>query len=260
MMMRLLAGIVFSAVLAAAQTPAAKASTTKTPGNGPIVSFTATTDNAGGAHDSVRIDLLRWSTDAERDQLFTAWTQPGASATGGRGPAARGGRPAPAFDPFAAGNDDAAQAALARGAAGRGGRGGARDGDAGAAEAARPAPEASLRAALGAAPTVGYLWSTEVAGYSLRCAVKLTGQDASERIILITDRRLGAANDSWKPAGPATNYDFSLIELRLNSKGEGEAKISATGKVTADNAAKTIVLENYGSLPVVLKGVRRRTN
>ena len=30
-----------------------------------------------------------------------------------------------------------------------------------------------------------------------------------------------------------------------------------TGKVTVDNAAKTIVLENYTALPVILKGVKR---
>jgi hypothetical protein len=77
---------------------------------------------------------------------------------------------------------------------------------------------------LGKAPTIGYLWSSEVAGYSVRCAVKLTGPDGSERILLITDRRLGGLNDLWKPAGPdaATDYGFSVVELHLNSKGEGE--------------------------------------
>src|SRR5579863_4727003 len=58
---------------------------------GPIVSFTATTENVAGAPDSIRIDLLRWSTDAERDQLVNAWNMTGAAGRGGRG-AARGGR------------------------------------------------------------------------------------------------------------------------------------------------------------------------
>jgi hypothetical protein len=94
----------------------------------------------------------------------------------------------------------------------------------------------------------------------VRYAVKLAGQDGGERIILITDRRLGAWNDLWKPAGAATNYEFSVVELHLNSKGEGEGKISLTGKVTVDSAAKTLGLENYGSLPVVLKNVKRRAS
>ena len=96
----------------------------------------------------------------------------------------------------------------------------------------------------------------------MRYAVRFSESDGGERIILITDRRLGAWNDLWKPVGDDTpnSYEFSVIELRLNAKGEGEGKLSLTGKVTADSAAKTIALENYGVLPVVIKNVRRRTN
>src|SRR6266852_3970437 len=64
----------------------------------PLASFTATTDNISGAPDSIRVDVLRWSTDAERDQLLLAWTQPGATGAGGRGAGGRGRGPAP-LDP-----------------------------------------------------------------------------------------------------------------------------------------------------------------
>lgn len=251
------AALAVAALLARAQTPA-----------GPILSFTATTSNVAGAPDSIKIDLFRWSTGAERDQLVAAWTHPVAPVPAGRGGRGRG-APAPepvlgpdgnpAAPPAGAGPDGAASAAGGgRGGgrgAGRGGRGG------GASAPVAPAtPESSLTAALGKAPTVGYLWSSEVAGYSVRCAVKLTEPDGSERILLITDRRLGAVNDLWKPAGPdaATTYEFSVVELHLNSKGEGEGKASLTGKVAVDGAAKTIGLENYGALPVILKNVRRK--
>src|ERR1700681_3660380 len=56
----------------------------------PMLSFTATTDNVSGANDSIRIDVFRWSTDAERDQWLSAWTSPATSTTGARG--GRGGR------------------------------------------------------------------------------------------------------------------------------------------------------------------------
>jgi hypothetical protein len=251
------AGIIFAAVLATGQTPAA-----------PALSLTATTDNVNGAHDSIRINLFRWSTDAERDQLLAAWNLTGASATGGRGrggrgPGARGGgvpNPAPGDDDPAL--EGANAAASGRDGGGRGGRGGGRGGEAGAAEANRVTPESSLAVALGKVPTVGYLWSSEVAGYALRYAARLPQQDGGERIVLITDRRLGAWNNQWKPVGPsatdvpATDYEFSLIELHLNSTGEGEGKISLTGKVAVDSAAKTIGLENYSELPAVLKNVR----
>jgi hypothetical protein len=219
--------LVLSAAVAAAQV---------TP---PILNLTATTENVSGAKDSIRIDVLRWSTDAEREQLTSAWnlkTSPDAEGRAGRGGqgAARGGRGA---------------------AAGRGGRGG-RGGD--AAPEPPPTPESSLAAALDKAPTVGHLWSSEVAGYSVREALRLPQPDGGERIILITERRLGAWNDLWKPVGGApTNYPFSVIELRLNAKGEGEGKASLTGKVSMDAAAKSLALENYAALPVIFKNVKR---
>ncbi len=259
-----LIGILTVAMLGRAQAP-----------TGPVARFTATTNNVAGAPDSIRIDLLRWSTDAERDQLASAWTNPTAPAAAGRG--GRGGRGAAApppdptlgqDDPALAGAGDgnapaaAAPAAAGRGG-GRGGAGGGRGGGRGGAAAAGapPAtPESSLADALGKTPTVGHLWSSEVAGYSVRSAVRLPQPDGSERIILVTDRRLGAFNDLWKPVGAdaVSKYEFSVIELHLNSKGEGEGRVSLTGKVAVDAAAKTIALENYGALPVTLKDVKRK--
>ena len=66
----------------------------------PILSLTATTDHVSGANDSIRIDVLRWSTDAERDQLLAAWnlTAPPVTAGGRGGRAGRAGR-GPAADP-----------------------------------------------------------------------------------------------------------------------------------------------------------------
>jgi hypothetical protein len=117
-----------------------------------------------------------------------------------------------------------------------------------------------LAAALQRATTVGYLWSSEVAGYAVRYAARLTRPDGVERIILITGRRLGTTNDLWKPVGPGapSTYDFSVIELRVNSKGEGEGKASLMGKVVPDSAAKVVGLEDYNASPVVLKNVRRK--
>jgi len=48
--------------------------------------------------------------------------------------------------------------------------------------------------------------------------------------------------------------------VHLNPKGLGEGKISITGKLAVDNAAKTIALENYSALPVVLKNVNPQMN
>ena len=227
---------------------------------GPILSFTATTENVAGAPDSIRIDLLRWSTDAERDQLVSAWSMTRGGRTWwkrgvGRGGAGRGGRAAVAepvpqirLTPI---RDSSAVPVAGRARTGSGG---------GSEDAPPPTPEGTLAAALQRAPTVGYLWSSEVAGYAVRYAGKVTSPDGVDRIILITNRRLGATNDLWKPVGRGTpsTYDFSVIELRVNAKGEGEGKASLTGKVVPDSAAKVVALEDYGALPVVFKNVRRK--
>lgn len=256
--------------------------TAQTPGSGPILSLTATTQNISGANDNIRIDVLRWSTDAERDEVFGAWSMtlapaPAAGGRGGRGGGGGGrgggrGAAAPAAGDAApdAGGDGApppapAPAAAAGGRGGRGGGGrGGRGGGGAAADTPKPTPEGTLATELGKMPTVGYLWSSEVAGYAVHYAGKLPAADGGQRILLITDRRLGAWNDRWKLTAPgatpgdAANYDFSVIELHLNAKNEGEGKASLAGKLAVDASAKTIALDSYDSLPVVLKAVKRK--
>jgi hypothetical protein len=110
-------------------------------------------------------------------------------------------------------------------------------------------------------PTVGYLWTSASAGYSIRYAYRITGTDGGQRIILLTDRKLGAwTPDAWKPTTPGTPDDksFSVIELRLNRAGQGEGKTSLTTKVTFESATKSIALENYAAQPVILKGVTKK--
>ena len=201
-----------------------------------VMNLTATTANVGGAPDAVRIEVLRWSTDEERDRLMAAWNlKLPAMATGGDG-AGRG-----------RGNTG-----------GRGGRGSGRG--APAAEQAPLTPEGALARALQETTTVGYLWTSEIAGYALRFAGKEANPDGSQRIVLITERRLGAVNQRWTPAfqGAPNTDEFSVIELRLNAKGEGEGKVSLTGKVAPDPGLHIVAIDNYDGLPVVFAKVRKQ--
>ncbi len=198
------------------------------------ISFTAVSANVKEPGSQVRIRLNRWSTDEERGPVLAAL------------------RPVPAD---AAAGAATPAAAPGRGAAGRGrGRGGRGRGVA----AAPPNPIAALTAAIGRAPTVGYIWTTDVTGYSIKYAYHAASPDG-ERIVLATDRRLGVYSPAWKPvsASPLTDYEFTLVEIRLDATGAGEGKTSLTTRVVADDAARTLALSDYAAAPAILARVKR---
>jgi len=163
----------------------------------PIARFSATTANTSSPGDTVRIDILRWSTDTERDPLLAALEANGATA---------------------------------------------------------------LEGLLQRAPTVGYIWTTETAGYPLRYAYRIPMGDGGERIVLAIDRQLGSYEpERWKLSGAAarTDYPFTVVELRIGRTGMGEGKSSLNSTVIADKTDKTIALENYSAIPALLQGVRK---
>ena len=200
------------------------------------LNLTATSVNVVESGSPIKIQVIRWSTDEERMPVVAALNPaapaPAATATGANPTAAAGGR-------------------------GRGGRGGR--GARGGRSDAPLDPVAALTAAIGRAPTLGYIWTKDVTGYSIKYAYHAALPDGSERIILATDRRLGAYSQAWKPLGAeaSANYDFTLVEIRLGAAGASEGKSSLTAKVITDTAAATIALENYAAAPATLQKVEK---
>src|SRR5262249_19301373 len=172
---------------------------------------------------------------------------------GGRG--GRGNRGAAGLDP----NDPALAEVVASGRGGRGGRGGGRGGRGGGDAAKPPDPVAAVTAPPREAPNLRYFLANESVGYSIKYAYRTPLPNGGERIILATDRRLGGGTAGWKTnaTGTPTDYDFTLIEVRIDPKGVGEGKASLTSKVIFDGEAKTVALENYSSTPVILQGVKK---
>lgn len=191
----------------------------------PALTLRATMVGAPSTGNTLSIELFRWSTDEERAPLLTA------TAALNRPPAP------PSADQVPAGR------------AGRGGRGGARG-----RAAAPPSPLAQLTGAIKAAPTVGFIWGEGVTGYSVKYAWRAAQPDGSQRIVLVTDRRLGADSASEPPA--ATEPEFTVLEMRIDGKGSGEAKSSLTARVVVDAAAQTLALDGYAAAPPLLKVVR----
>jgi len=169
--------------------------------------------------NGMTITLDRWSTDAERAPVVAALAAP----------------PPPPAPP----------AGAAGGRAGRGGRAGGRG-------APPPSPAVRLSAAIKAAPTLGYIWGDGVTGYSIKYA-----WHAADRVVLITDRRLGAHAPEWAlPAGPAPDAEYTLIEMHLDAKGVGEGKTSLGANVALDGAANTLALDGYPAAPAQLRITR----
>ena len=194
-----------------------------TSGDTAALSLRATTTGAATT-GALTITLSRWSTEAERAPLVAALAAP----------------PPPPARP----------AAPAGGAAGRGrGRG--------APPPPPPSPLARLSTAVKAAPTLGYIWTDGVTGYSIKYAWRSPATEDKERIVLVTDRRLDSHAADWAPASSAAaDADFTVIEMRIDRQGVGEGKTSLTTKVTIDTEANTLALDGYAAAPAWLKVTR----
>jgi hypothetical protein len=279
-----LGGIIAASAAIGAESPSEK----------PVARFTATTTGVASPGQTVTIDLFRWSSDSDRDRFVKAWDIPVPASSPAAPPAV-----SPVDARMAAlvnsscsgchGMDRVDQKRADKSAwtvtVARMLQHGASLGDTqvtevvdylakthgpdtNAASAGRgreepSTPGRSLLQALQQSTTVGLLWDSEAAGYFIRYAYRLPQPDGGERILLLTDRRLNPWSPAWKPAAPSktsTDYEFSLIELRVNAQGSGNGKASLDSRIAIDTGAKSIALDKYDSLPVVLTNVRRLKN
>ena len=103
---------------------------------------------------------------------------------------------------------------------------------------------------------VGHFGAPGNLGWDLRFARRTPLPEGGERVVLVTDRRVGFREAVNQPR--SIDYPFTVIELRLNADGEGEGKMSVATKVIYEKESNTITLENYGIQPVQLTNVKRQ--
>jgi hypothetical protein len=115
-------------------------------------------------------------------------------------------------------------------------------------------PEKLLDALQDARP-VGHFGAPGKLSWDLRFARKVPFPDGGERVVLVTDRRIGFWEAANQPR--SIDYPFTVIELRLDRDGEGEGKMSLATKVIYDKEQNMITLENYNLQPVLLTHVKR---
>jgi hypothetical protein len=104
-------------------------------------------------------------------------------------------------------------------------------------------------------PRMGYFRTPGSVGWDIHFARKVPQPDGGDRVVLVTDRRIGFWEARNQPR--SIDYPFTVIELRLNRDGEGEGKISIATKIIPDKENNIVTLENYDTQPVMLNGVRR---
>jgi len=112
-----------------------------------------------------------------------------------------------------------------------------------------------LLTALQKLPRAGYFRTPDRIGWDIHFARHMPLPDGGERVVLITDRRIGFWEAANQPR--SIDYPFTVIELRLNAEGEGEGKMSVATKIIADKENNIVTLENYGLQPVLLTSVKR---
>jgi hypothetical protein len=104
-------------------------------------------------------------------------------------------------------------------------------------------------------PSTGHFGAPGNLSWDLRFARKVPLPDGGERVVLVTDRRIGFWEATQQPR--SFQYPFTVIELRLNAEGEGEGKMSLATKIIHDKDQNMITLENYNLQPVMLTHVKR---
>jgi len=104
-------------------------------------------------------------------------------------------------------------------------------------------------------PRMGYFRAPGSLGWDIHFARKRALPDGGQRVVLVTDRRIGFWEASNQPR--SIDYPFTVVELQLNRDGDGEGKISVATKIIADKENNTITLENFDTQPVMLTNVRQ---
>ncbi len=118
-------------------------------------------------------------------------------------------------------------------------------------------PDKLLDALMDVKP-VGSIQTPGNLAYDLRYARRTALPEGGERIVFVTDRRIG----TWEAFNDArtVDYPFTVIELHLNRDGEGEGKMSLATRITADKENNIVVLENWDLQPVLLTNVKRESS
>ena len=109
-----------------------------------------------------------------------------------------------------------------------------------------------LRDALRKMKPVGRITTPGSIGYDLHYAHQVPLPDGGRRILIGTERPMRFAEIAQGTI--SSDYPFTIVEMRLNAKGEGEGRLSLAARVVGD--ADRVEIENYDTAPIRLTKIK----
>jgi hypothetical protein len=103
-------------------------------------------------------------------------------------------------------------------------------------------------------PSVGTIRTPQTLSWTLRYARQDKLPEGGRRIVLVTDRPINfreAANSAR-----SMDYPFTILEIHLNAKDEGEGKIFGGSKVYVEKGE--LVVENWGTQPTRFNNIKKQ--
>lgn len=102
--------------------------------------------------------------------------------------------------------------------------------------------------------SVGSIRTPQTLAWTLRYARQFKLPEGGRRIVLVTDRPIGfrEARNSTR----SMDYPFTVLEIRLNAKDEGEGKIFGGTKLYLEN--NELVVENWGTQPTRFNQIKKQ--
>ena len=110
-----------------------------------------------------------------------------------------------------------------------------------------------LQALLQIKPRVGYIRSSRLPTWEVQFAQSSPLPDGGRRIVLATDRPL---TDAERARHNRTDqYEFLLVEIRLDKQGKGEGRTADGTKVKFNKDTRSLEIDQYSAEPVKLINV-----
>jgi hypothetical protein len=104
-------------------------------------------------------------------------------------------------------------------------------------------------------PSVGHLSTATSSGTSLRFAESRPTANGGRQIFIVTERPMSVDSRQMRTRR-ASDFPFSLVDLRIDSSGSGDGTLAYAAKLVHNRNTGAIEIGNYVSEPIRLTGVR----